>query len=316
VTACARLAAAAPLALLAGAALAGGSPDEIAEAGTPLAAPEAAVEPVAAKPGLVKPGLVKPGPNDVLVTPGVPATLRIARSFINRIVTPFAEFDVWTESPEEFRTRANVFYIAPTSDVPVTLYLTPKDDERLALALTLVPEDVPPAEIHLKLADASGALILPAALGAGPAATAEVLPAPAVPAYESEPHEAAVAELLRAIAAGEVPQGYGPASMTAVHPRCRMVGSASASFARGQRYVGGAYEVFVGVARNDGVTETTFLEEWCAGPDVAAVALWPSVRLGPGAEAEVFVVRRRAVQPAAPERARPSLLRAAGGPAR
>lgn len=54
------------------------------------------------------------GVNDVLVTPGEPQTIRVALDHINRIATPFAAFDLWTESPEQFQTRGHVFYIAPT----------------------------------------------------------------------------------------------------------------------------------------------------------------------------------------------------------
>jgi conjugal transfer pilus assembly protein TraK len=282
-------------------ALAGGAPEDIAGAQDPE------------RTGDATPAAYIPGLNDQMVTPGKLAAFGVALGHTNRIVTPFADFDVWSASGETFETRQNVFYIAPTSTDPITLFVTPKDDERLALHLMLSPADIPPAEIHLKLVDATGALILPAALGVGAEPSGVALPLPADPSFESAPHESAIADLLRAVVAGHVPPGYGAASMNAVHPRCRMVGGVTASFSQGQRFVGSAYEVFVGVARNGGGAHATFLEEWCAGPDVAAVALWPAVHLAPGAASELFVVRRRAaIAPAAPERSRPSLLRNAG----
>lgn len=255
-----------------------------------------------------------PGLNDQMVTPGRMAAFAVALGHTNRVVTPFADFDVWSASGETFETRQNVFYIAPTSTEPITLFVTPKDDERLALHLMLSPADIPPAEIHIKLVDTTGALILPASLGIGAEPSGVALPLPADPSFQAAPHESAVADLLRAVVAGDVPPGYGAASLNAVHPRCRIAGAVTASFSGGQRFVGSAYEVFVGVARNAGAAHATFLEEWCAGPDVAAVALWPAVHLAPGAASEIFVVRRRAAAPVAPpERARPSLLRNASG---
>jgi conjugal transfer pilus assembly protein TraK len=260
--------------------------------------------------GDATPASFKSGPNDQMVTPGRMAAFAVALGHTNRVVTPFADFDVWSASGETFQTRQNVFYIAPTSTEPITLFVTPKDDERLALHLMLSPADIPPAEIHLKLVDAAGALILPAALGIGAEPSGVALPPPADPSFASAPHESAIADLLRAVVAGDVPPGYGAASMNAVHPRCRLIGGVTTSFAHGQRFVGSAYEVFVGVARNGAAAGATFLEEWCAGPDVAAVALWPTVHLAPGAASEIFVVRRRAAAPTTPpERVRPSLLR-------
>jgi conjugal transfer pilus assembly protein TraK len=95
---------------------------------------------------------------------------------------------------------------------------------------------------------------------------------------------------------------------TGAHPRCRNVGGVSASFAAGQRFIGSAFEVFVGVAHNGAAIAKAFDEQWCAGPDVAAVALWPSPELAPGARAEIVVVRRRAPVTERPVRMRASLV--------
>lgn len=248
------------------------------------------------------------GINDVPVTPGKPQTIRVALDHINRIATPFAAFDLWTESPEQFQTRGHVFYISPTDERPITLFVTPKGDESLALRLTLVPSRIPPTEIHLRLADETGALVLPAAVGVAAAASEPPLPVSSVPSFESGPYEDAIASVVMEIAAGSVPAGYVAAPMTAVHPRCRQTGGFTVRFEGGQRFVGAPFEVFVGVVTAVGGGRRGFDEAWCAAPDVVAVALWPDSDLGPGERAEIMVLRRRASATPAPSRTRPSLI--------
>lgn len=251
------------------------------------------------------------GVNDVLVTPGAPQTIRVALDHINRIATPFAAFDLWTESPEQFQTRGHVFYIAPTDERPITLFVTPKGDESMAVRLTLVPSRIPPTEIHLRLADETGALVLPAAVGAPAAASEPPLPVGAAPSFESGPYEEAIASVVMEIAAGSVPAGYVAAPMTAVHPRCRQTGGFTVRFDGGQRFVGAPFEVFVGVvsaAATPTAGRRSFDEQWCAAPDVVAVALWPDSDLGAGERAEIMVLRRRASASPTPSRARPSLI--------
>lgn len=249
------------------------------------------------------------GVNDVLVTPGKPQTIRVALDHINRIATPFSTFDLWTESPEQFQTRGHVFYIAPTDERPITLFVTPKGDESLALRLTLVPSRIPPTEIHLRLADETGALVLPAAVGVAAAAPSEPpLPSSSVPSFESGPYEEAIASVVMEIAAGSVPAGYVAAPMTAVFPRCRQTGGFTIRFDGGQRFVGSPFEVFVGVVTAAGGGRRGFDEQWCAAPDVVAVALWPDSDLAPGERAEIMVLRRRASASPRPSRARPSLI--------
>ena len=75
----------------------------------------------------------------------------MSRGHMNRIVTPFPEFDLWTESDEEIQTSGPVFYVSPASDRPISLFITPTGREDLAISLTLVPSAVPPTMITLKL---------------------------------------------------------------------------------------------------------------------------------------------------------------------
>lgn len=255
------------------------------------------------------------GPNDVWVAPGEEVALRVAQGHINRVETPFPEFDIWTESSEEFEQRGHVFYVSPGSDRPISMFVTPKGDERLAFSLMLIPAAIPPAQIRLRLGSVDGALPIPIAYGPGAAGAGadrapyvEATPAISVPSFESGPYEDSLAALVKEFVVGMVPQGYAAAGQTGAHPRCRNVGAMSTAFGAGQRFIGPAFEVFIGVAVNDSGARKTFDETWCAGPDVAAVALWPSADLGPGQRAEVLVVRRRAPVNERPMRMRASLV--------
>ncbi|MEO0622235.1 MAG: type-F conjugative transfer system secretin TraK [Pseudomonadota bacterium] len=293
--------------LLASTALAGGMPEE--EPITPAAAERASLSEAGAS-------------VELRVSSGEAQFVRVAQGHMNRIVTPFPEFDLWTESDEEIQTSGPVFYVSPASDRPISLFITPTGREDLAISLTLVPSAVPPTMITLKLENAAVALVHPAALGSASTAPAAAsggiaagaygpaAPPPALPSYESGPYEETIAAALVAFASGAVPSGFAPGSLTAMHPRCRRIGGLAADFSRGQRYVGSAFEVFVGLVSNTGALPLDFDERRCEDPSVAAVALWPAGSIAPGGRAEIFVVRRRASAGGMPvsARARPSLL--------
>ncbi|MEM9765123.1 MAG: type-F conjugative transfer system secretin TraK [Pseudomonadota bacterium] len=293
--------------LLANTALAGGMPEE-----DPITPATASAE---------RESLSEAGASvELRVRSGEAQFVRVSRGHMNRIVTPFPEFDLWTESDEEIQTSGPVFYVSPASDRPISLFITPTGREDLAISLTLVPSAVPPTMITLKLENAAGALVHPAAVGSATAnpVTAGIgagtyepaAPPPALPNYESGPYEETIAAALVAFASGAVPSGFAPGSLTAMHPRCRRIGGLPADFSRGQRYVGAAFEVFVGLVRNTGSLPLDFDERRCEDPSVAAVALWPAGSIAPGGRAEIFVVRRRASASGMPvsARARPSLL--------
>lgn len=290
--------------LLASTALAGGTPEEPV---TPATAP-------AERASLSEAGASV----ELRVRSGEAQFVRVSRGHMNRIVTPFPEFDLWTESDEEIQTSGPVFYVSPAADRPISLFITPTGREDLAISLTLVPSAVPPTMITLRLENAAGALVHPAALDSATAAPAAAsasayepaAPPPALPSYESGPYEETIAAALVAFASGAVPSGFAPGSLTAMHPRCRRIGGLAADFSRGQRYVGSAFEVFVGLVRNTGALPLEFDERRCEDPSVAAVALWPAGSIAPGGRAEIFVVRRRASAGGVPvsARARPSLL--------
>ena len=86
---------------------------------------------------------------DVIVQPGVNTIIPASISHLNRIVTPFDKPIVQTVSSAEIKTVENVIYVSTKDESPVTMYITPKDDESVAISLTLAPRKVPPIQANL-----------------------------------------------------------------------------------------------------------------------------------------------------------------------
>jgi hypothetical protein len=82
------------------------------------------------------------------VTPGINEIIPVAQGHLNRIITPFDSPKVRTVSPATTQIEGHVLYVAPADENPVTLYVTPGDNEELALSLTLAPRRIPPREIQ------------------------------------------------------------------------------------------------------------------------------------------------------------------------
>lgn len=239
-------------------------------------------------------------PLTLQLKPGVTEVLPIAKNHLNRIVTPYSTPRVRTTSNAKVKVEGHVVYVASRSEAPITLYIMPSDSEAQALSLALVPRAVPPKEITLELADPKGQ------------GRARRIDAGAAHAWEeSQPYVQTIQQLLSGLARGKVPSGYGIDSITAAmwQPDCSRPEGADLQYdfaGVGQRVSGGSLIAYVGRVTNvdDEVIELD--ERWCRTEGVVATAFWPRIIVKPGEQSEVFVVRRRRVESAAPER--PSLL--------
>ena len=267
-------------------------------------APPEAVE-LPAVPASVDPrGRRSPSPlaaGTVSIAPGETKALVVSAGNVNRIVTPFAQPDIVTTSPDQFTVRQNVVYAAPAAGDPLTLYITEKGDETRAISLILMPQvNVASREFRLVMAG-SGTAVPHGAGSVRQAATWE----------QSQPFEVTLTDLMAGLATGVVPQGYDLAAAAdpAAAPRCAAPAPFRIDFDQSQLLTGGQLEAWVGMVANAGGTTAELSETACATtPNVVAVAIWPSPRLQPGAQAEIYVVRRvaaaRSRTPAAAEPAR------------
>jgi conjugal transfer pilus assembly protein TraK len=237
------------------------------------------------------------GIQTVTVTPGQVQIVPVAVNHLNQIITPWHPPKVMTASQETVQVQGRSLYLAPRSEDPIAVFISPDGMDEPSLAVTFVPRAVPPAQVQL---------VVPAAIEAAfPVASPQAL------AWEgSHRFVDLTRELLRNLALGELPSGYRLREVTALDavPACAGRGPFAIDFRSGQLIEGGRLEVLVGRVRRTGgpAGSLDFDERWCAEDGVVAVALFPSFRLAAGGEAELFVVRHRGERPRA--RVRPSLV--------
>lgn len=238
------------------------------------------------------------------MTPGVNQIIPVAIGHPNRIVTPFGNPEVVSTSLSggqkegecgEVCIKDNVVYVATDKEYPVTMFITEKGSETLALSLTMVPRKIPPREVFLKLD--------------GQTIASGMYSNPKAERWEkSQPYVETIRTVFRKLALGEIPQGYTMTEVpdTVAPPVCDQPGIET-SFREGQMVIGHSLSVFVGVAENVSGNAIEFQEATCGDWDVAAVTTWPHKVLEPGQKTEVYVARKE-IKGKAPSSKRPSLL--------
>ncbi|MGI0646929.1 TraK domain-containing protein [Pseudomonas aeruginosa] len=251
---------------------------------------------------------VVPSLQEVVVQPGVNTIIPAAVNHLNRIVTPFETPIVQSVSGAEISVKENVIYVSTESESPVTMYITPNDDESVAISLTLAPRKVPPIQANLILAGAGG---LAAGGARAPGAGGSYgfhYSGQAKKWEEGQPYMDAIKKIMTSLALGNMPKGYsiGKASNMDTVPACSQEGI-SFDFSKAQIIMGHNFKVLVGVARNQASVPVLFDETSCTHPSLAATAVWPRNMLEPGDKTEVYVVTRVGDAPAE-ESTRPSLL--------
>jgi len=242
------------------------------------------------------PRIHRSGGQHLEVHPGdtVPATIALGQ--INRIVLPFDRPEIRTLNPSTAEIQGHVLYIAPVEPARIYLYVTNADDPDMAIALNLLPQEMPPRELWLDL-------------GSDPATQDPRIPSgqSEAPESRSEPagFNASSRKLLKTLAMGQIPEGYRfrhPGPIESI--RCRQK---HVLIQTRQVFEGTDHQVRVGVIRNNGKSALTLDEESCLGSTpIQAIATYPSGALEPGHEAEIFVV----IRPEHPDatRSRPILI--------
>lgn len=226
----------------------------------------------------------------ITVAPGVNHLVPVASGHLNRIVTPFASAKVRTTADNATtEVSGGIVYVAPSSQAPISMYITEADDESTAISLTLVPRALPPRELAVAI---SGGVERPRA------AAAEK--------WEREhPYEETLKTLLREVALGNVPQGYAISDDVSFEPFCYQQGL---EFSFQQGLAGHSLNVAVGLITNVSDRMVEFREDSCMREQrVAAVAAFPVVMLAPGAQTEVYAVVRH-FTPQGRSSTRPSLI--------
>ena len=229
------------------------------------------------------------------VQPGTTELVRIARSYLNRIITPFDDPKLLTANPIEVRKEGSSLYLTTASERPVGIHILPNDpDDTRSISLTLIPARIPPKTIQLKWGGTALTLGVPTS-----AARAKRW-------EQSSSYEEKLLELVEVVARGDVPEGY---SLSPVQdaPACSLP---DVTFFAGQRLTGSRFSVFVLRATNTGHSTIELLSHaGCNARGVALVAPWPQAYLAPGTSTEIYVaVVNDTFEPQQRGQLRPSLL--------
>ena len=237
-------------------------------------------------------------PQQLQVTPGINELIPIAVGHLNRLVTPFDNPVVTTTSQATTSTKGKIVYVATADETPVTLYITPGDNQDIALSLTLIPKRIPAREIHLSL-DNDTYQVLTKLQQQTTSAAGKI-------ADKEQDYITTLKKLFRDLGLQKTPPGFSlrePSHAESIHCQQDRVQIRTGQLLEGQDMV-----ILVGVVRNTGATSIEFDERSCAThkDEVLAVAAWPKVVLGPGEATELYVAVRRSADEATT--LRPSLL--------
>lgn len=237
------------------------------------------------------------GPQHIPVKPGINELMPIAVGHLNRLVTPFEHPVVTTTSQATTSTKGKIVYVATADETPVTLYITPGDNQDIALSLTLIPKRIPAREIHLDLDKDSYQLLN------------QWQRADSASRSSSQQEQAYISQLkglFRDLGLQKTPPGYSlrePQPHEQIHCLQDRLQIKTGQVLEGQDRL-----ILVGLAKNTGSEMLEFDERSCATTqqDVLAVSVWPNVVLKPQEATELYVVVR--LSPEASATLRPSLL--------
>ena len=219
--------------------------------------------------------------NTISVTPGINQIVTIAIGHTNRIVTPFSRPEVNSTSltgSDDVLIKDNVVYVTSSKSAPISLFITDKGNENLAISLTLLPRKIPSREVKLLLNTANVELTY----GSKEAEIWE----------KSQPFVSGISATLQEIALQRIPNGYQLSDIPRNYklPVCSAEGF-NVDFAQGQLLAGSKLHYIIGKVTNVSAHPLEFKESSCGGYDIAAVALWPENILNPGQSSEIYIVR-------------------------
>jgi len=177
------------------------------------------------------------------------------------------------------------------------LYITPGDNQDIALSLTLIPKRIPAREIHLDLDKESYQLLNQWQRTDGASRSSS---------QQEQAYISQLKTLFRDLGLQKTPAGY---SLREPKPQEQISCLQDrVQIKTGQVLEGQDRLILVGLAKNTGSEMLEFNERSCATTqqDVLAVSVWPNVVLKPHEATELYVVVRQS--PEASVNLRPSLL--------
>lgn len=210
--------------------------------------------------------------------------ITIARDRLNRIVTPFPQLRVKRPADDSVtvETEGSVFYLNTTSDEPVSLYLLDASDPVKALSVVLMPKQVMPADLTIRIPNYAVAEALVAKRDASSAASWE----------REQPYVTTIMRVFKELASGKTPPGYGlrEVPVGSFMPPCSMPGL---QVEAAQVVDGHDVTTYIGRVTNVTFAPVEVHEVGCVTPGVLAVAVWPNTVLRPRQSSEIYIAVRR-----------------------
>jgi len=242
----------------------------------------------------------KPPPARIEAASGQNTIFGISQGHLNRIITPFTSPTLKTTSTATLSVEKNIVYVSTASSEPVGLYIHDGTDPVHALSVTLVPSDIPPVSVEMRLK--------------GYAPETQVAPQPGdaerARGWETEqPYIQALTTAFKDLALGKIPDGYALETVSGWPlwaSRCEPGGF---SVSPRQVVIGFNMGFVVAVATNRSgrYLEVPFDDGRCAGLDVLGAAAWPSETVAPGDAVELYVAYRK-IDETPSDMVRPSLI--------
>lgn len=238
----------------------------------------------------------RPPPAELTIKPGRTEVMSIAgKGQLNRLVTPFARPYVRTTAQGTSTTiEGSVIYLSTVSTEPVSLFIMDEGDELTAISLTLNPREIPSAQVRLKIEGYQPTVLRPASIEQAQAFEVD------------QAHTETLRSVMKALAMGEVPPGYGITQFQGRAPvvlDCLIDG---VQILPAQLVTGATLQVVVARVQNTSSWPVELDESLCASDYTLGVAAWPRTVLQPGEATELFVATRRDMAPRS--QARPSTL--------
>lgn len=217
----------------------------------------------------------------LLLEPGVNKIINVSQGHPNRILLPFENPDIHTTSSEALiKAEASVVVVATNSSKPVTLFISPKDNPRLALSLTLAPRMMPPAQYEVAI---EGAL----------SSQYDYKNVAAERWERKNNYTGALVKLFEKLANQDLPQGYSLRNPNPQDFHTCFKPNSEIEWELAQVVQGHHITVNVVVAKNLGNRPVEIIGSDCGALGVIAAAEWPLSILEPGDVTEVYVASQR-----------------------
>lgn len=223
---------------------------------------------------------IKPAPGQLKLESGQNAVVGIAIAHLNRIITPFLEPTVKTTSTATTMVDGSIVYVATNLEEPIGLFIHEKESPESAISLTLMPAQIPPISTKVDLTGVTPVKPKVKELAARDAAEAY---------EEAHPYPQMISDLMKDLARGEVPEGFGFEELDGSHafmPACNQWGLRTIPL---QFMQGAEVSAIVAQVTNVGTQVIEVDESKCSAPHVRAVAAWPQTVLAPGESTELYL---------------------------